>query len=442
MNYKNESMAHRLLQAPYGVNEQGVLTVEGVSVADLANEFGSPLFIYSAARMRESLDRIRTATHHRADLFYSIKANPHPAIVKVFHEAGAGAEIASGAEYEFARQAGVAPERIVFAGPGKSTAELEHVIDRGIAEIHVEATDELDRLSDIAAAHKVPVSISLRINPVDSAQGGSMRMGGKAIQFGIDEEQIDAVLGRYGDDPWISIKGIHLFAGTQILDAEVLLTQWEHSLSLAKRIARKLERSLDTIDLGGGLGIPCFAQEKELDLALIESRAETLFSVLDEEPFLKNARVILEPGRFLAGPAGIYVTKVVSMKQSRAQWFAVTNGGMNHHLAASGNLGQVIKKDYPLLLASGVNRPHDQSVTVVGPLCTPLDTYGRKTPLPMPEVGNLIAIMQSGAYGLSASPNGFLSQPMAAEVLIDQGKPQLIRAPGSFENPITHPIGF
>lgn len=442
MDYQNDSMAHRLLQAPYGVNDEDVLTVEGVSVADLANEYGSPLFIYSAARMRESLAQIRAATHHRTDLFYSIKANPHPAIVKVFHDAGAGAEIASGAEYEFARRAGVTPERIVFAGPGKSTAELEHVIKRGIAEIHVEATDELDRLRIVAAAHKVPVSISLRINPVDSAQGGSMRMGGKAIQFGIDEEQIDTVLAQYGNDPWITIKGIHLFAGTQILDAEVLLTQWAHSLSLAKRIARKLDRPLATIDLGGGLGIPCFAQERELDLALIAARSQALFATIDEEPHLKNARVILEPGRFLAGPAGLYVTKVVSMKQSRDQWFAVTNGGMNHHLAASGNLGQVIKKDYPLLLASGVNRPHDQAVTVVGPLCTPLDTYGRKTPLPLPEMGNLIAVMQSGAYGLSASPIGFLSQPIAAEVLIDQGEPRLIRAAGSFENPVTHPIGF
>ncbi|MFK7965990.1 MAG: type III PLP-dependent enzyme [Burkholderiaceae bacterium] len=442
MNAQNDSMAHRLLAPPFGVNDQNILTVEGVSVEDLANEYGSPLFVYSAARMRDALNQIRAATHQRVDLFYSIKANPHPAIIRVFREAGAGAEIASGAEYEFARRAGVQPDRIVFAGPGKSTAELAHVVKRGIAEIHVEAIDELERLRTIASNQETPVSISLRINPVDSAQGGSMRMGGKAIQFGIDEERIESVLATYQNDPWVTIKGIHLFAGTQILDADVLLAQWTHGLGLAKRVAQLLGKPLDTIDLGGGLGIACFPQEKPLDLEVIKSRAPAVFSILDDEPLLTQARVILEPGRFLAGPAGIYVTQVASMKQSRDQWFAVTNGGMNHHLAASGNLGQVIKKDYPLLLATGVNRAHDQKVTVVGPLCTPLDTYGRKTPLPMPKVGDLIAVMQSGAYGLSASPSGFLSQPMAAEVLIDNGKPQLIRAAGSFENPVTGPIGF
>lgn len=436
------SLAHRLLTESFAVNANGSLTIEGLCVTDLAQEHGSPLFIYSAARMRQSLAAIRAATLNRADLFFSIKANPHPAVVKVFHEAGAGAEIASGAEYEAARRAGVPPDRIVFAGPGKSSEELSHVIARGIDEIHVEAFDELERLAHIATEQQTRVSISIRINPVESAQGGSMRMGGKAIQFGIDEEQLELVLDRYKQHDWLDIAGIHLFAGTQILDAQVLLKQWSHGLELAKRVARLLGRPLRTIDLGGGLGIPCFGKEAPLDLALIEAGAPALFASITDEPLLANTRIILEPGRFLAGPAGVYITRVVSMKQSRGEWFAVTNGGMHHHLAASGNLGQIIKRDFPLLLANHVASPHDQKVTVVGPLCTPLDTYGRKTPLPMPQVGDLVAVMQSGAYGLSASPVGFLSQPMAAEVLIDGGKARLIRAAGTFEQAITHPIGY
>ncbi len=430
------SMAHQLLTGAFGTSAQGVLEVDGIAVNALAQRFGTPLFIYSAAQMRAALTRLRAATHQRCDLFYSIKANPHPAVVRVLHEAGAGAEIASGAEYEVARRAGVAPSRIVFAGPGKSDAELHHVISRGIAEIHVEAADELIRIASIAEQTKTRVAVSLRINPADAALGGSMRMGGKAIQFGIDEEQLDAVLALLTQSPMLDLAGIHLFAGTQILDAEVLLKQWAHGLALGKRIARQTGKPVSTIDLGGGLGIPYFAHEQALDLALIEARFGALMASLDDEPLLADTRIILEPGRFLAGPAGIYLSRVVSVKESRGECFAITDGGMHHHLAASGNLGQVIKRDFPLLMANRVQDAHADKVTVVGPLCTPLDTYGRKTPLPKPQPGDLIAIMQSGAYGLSASPIGFLSQPIAAEALIDNGQVQLIREAGSFEQPL------
>lgn len=434
-------MAHQLLSGAFSSSAQGVLLVDGVPVDDLAQRFGSPLFVYSAAQMRTALARLRTATHQRCDLFYSIKANPHPAIVRVLHEAGAGAEIASGAEYESARRAGVDPSRIVFAGPGKSDAELRHVIAGGIAEIHVEAADELIRIAAIAAELDTQVSVSLRINPADAALGGSMRMGGKAIQFGIDEEQLDTVLSLLNDYPRLELAGIHLFAGTQILDADVLLRQWAHGLALGKRIARQSGKPLRTIDLGGGLGIAYFAHEHPLDLDLIEARFGALVASLDDEPLLAETRIILEPGRFLAGPAGVYVSRVISVKMSRGECFAVTDGGMHHHLAASGNLGQVIKRDFPLLMANRLHDAHADKVTVVGPLCTPLDTYGRKTPLPMPQTGDLIAIMQSGAYGLSASPMGFLSQPIAAEVLIDEGQVQLIREAGTFEQPLKPAIG-
>ncbi len=441
-------LADRLLVPPYGVDRRGMLTVDEWRVADLVETYGSPMFIYSANRMRCALTSLRAATHGRADLYFSIKANPHPAIIQVFLREGAGAEIASGAEYETARRAGVGPQRILFAGPGKSSAELRHVIDRGIGEIHVEAEDEIARISRIAAELETRVNICLRINPVDSAQGGSMRMGGKPIQFGIDEERIDAVIDAWRHDPWLQIAGIHLFAGTQILDAQVLVTQWSHALELGRRIGRYLGQPLASIDLGGGLGIPYVAHEQAIDIELLTRLSEPLFNAVAGDPWLSGTRIVLEPGRFLVGEAGIYVTEVISVKESRGQWFIVTNGGMHHHLAATGNLGQVIKRDYPIVVATrmpliGSDPPLEpHPMTIVGPLCTPLDTWGRKTALPMPVVGDLIAILQSGAYGLSASPNGFLSQPIAAEVLIDRQGPRLIRAGGTFESPITPPIGF
>ncbi|MEZ5739748.1 MAG: type III PLP-dependent enzyme [Burkholderiaceae bacterium] len=432
----------RLLEQLHGVRD-GHLAIGNHDAAALAARFGSPLFVYDAALLRRALADLRGATLGRIDVYYSVKANPNPAIIQVFGQQGAGAEIASGAEYEAARRAGIDPGRILFAGPGKSTAELEHVIARGIGEIHAEAEDELDRLVDIARRLQRRIKVSLRVNPVDAAQGGSMRMGGKAAQFGIDEETLPAVIGRFAASPGLEIVGVHLFAGTQILDSGVLLRQWRHGIEVAGRVARELGRPLQTIDLGGGLGIPYHGKDQPLDLAHLQAGMPTLFALLDADPLLAKARVILEPGRYLAGPAGVYLARVVSVKASRGQWFAITDGGMHHHLAASGNLGQVIKRDYPLLLASRADAPvSDTPVTVVGPLCTPLDTWGRNTPLPLPVLGDTVAILQSGAYGLSASPVGFLSQPMPAEVLVDGDRIEQIGVRGTFENPRPQPLPF
>lgn len=429
-----EGLAHQLAHEHFGVSG-GELAIEGLAASALVAEFGSPLFVYSANVMRHNLRALLDATHQQADVYYSVKANPNPAVIRVFAEAGAGAEIASGTEYEYARRAGVAPERILFAGPGKSNDELAHVITRGIHEIHAEAVDEIERISWIAGELGRTVSVSIRVNPDQAAQGGSMRMGGQATQFGIDEDQLEQVVARFATDDNIRIVGVHMFAGTQILDAATLIDQWQHGLAVADKLAGLLGRPLRTIDLGGGLGIPYFGKESALDLALVKQSFGALLDTVQGNPMLRDSRLIVEPGRFLVGPAGVYLARVVSMKTSRDQSFAITDGGMHHHLAASGNLGQIIKRDYPVMLANRALEPHDQPVTVVGPLCTPLDTYGRKTRFPMPRNGDLFAVLQSGAYGLTASPLGFLSQPAPAEILVDGGQPSVIRPRGSFHNP-------
>jgi diaminopimelate decarboxylase len=396
------------------------MTVGGIRVSRLAKEFGTPLYAYDAALLRARLATLR-AHLPGIDVFYSVKANPNLAVIAVFAREGAGLEVASAGEYLRARAAGGEPGRIVFAGPGKTGEELRLVVAKGIGEIHVESREEIAFLAELGGAGGPPIRVAVRVNP--KVSGGAMRMGGQAAPFGFDEEILDDVVRDVRERPGLSFEGIHVFAATQILDPQLLLAQWRHAIDLGRRFGAR------TIDLGGGLGIPYFHGESELDLALLGRGARQLLPGCD-------ARVILEPGRYLAGPAGIYLARVLGVKESRGRTFVVLDGGMHHHLAASGNLGQVIKRDYPVVNASRGDAPA-LDVTVCGPLCTPLDTLAREASLAQPRPGDLVAVLQSGAYGLTASPVGFLSHPMPAEVLVEGGRAALIRPRGTFERPLT-----
>ena len=413
------------------------LVVGGRTVQSLAEEFGTPLYIYDATVMRRCFAQLKAALTGFADIYFSIKANPNPAVAALFVQHGAGIEIASAGEYERARQAGAKPQNILFAGPGKRDDELDHVIRNGIGEIHLECFEEIERLETIAARHSKTVAVAIRVNPVASAQGGAMRMGGKPSPFGFDEEQIGDVLSILAGKTHLDLAGLHLFAGTQILEAETLLTQWKHGLDLSARIAAQISRPFRSIDLGGGLGIPYYAGDRTLDLQAIRQGLAPLMAMKAASPLLRDARIIVEPGRYLAGPGGLYVARVVASKVSRGSRFVVTDGGMHHHLAASGNLGQVMKRDYPVVAPARIAEPRLETCSIVGPICTPLDTLARKVALPKLQAGDLIAVLQSGAYGLSASPVNFLAHPAPAEVLVDDGQVSVIRKRETFAHNIS-----
>ncbi|KAB7783601.1 type III PLP-dependent enzyme [Methylorubrum populi] len=423
-------LAAALIAENFSRDAGGVLQVGGLPLTDLAEKFGTPLFVYDAATMRRTYRALCAAVAGFAEVDFSVKANPNPAVIRVFREEGAGAEIASGAEFEAALTAGVAPDKILFAGPGKGAADLDRVVAGGIGEIHLENREEMVRVAAAAERHGVTVRVALRINPGATAQGGAMRMGGKPSPFGFDEEAMDAAIDAVEAMPRLRLVGLHLFAGTQGLKAETLLGQWAYGLGLAARIAQRTGRALETIDLGGGLGIPYFSGEAALDLGAIRAGLPDLIATLRADPRLAGARVVLEPGRYLAGPAGLYAARVLAVKDSRGSRFVITDGGMHHHLAASGNLGQIVKRDFPL--AAGVEDPEAPraATAVVGPLCTPLDMLARAAPLPPLAEGDLVAVLQSGAYGLTASPTGFLSHPTPAEVLVEGGRAEMIRARG------------
>lgn len=402
------------------------LLIGGTAVRELAARYGTPLFIYDGGVMRRSYRMLAEALSDFARIHYSVKANPAPAIIRLFCDEGAGVEIASSGEHRAAQAAGVTPGDILFAGPAKGARELEMVVAGGIGEIHLESFEEIERLTAIAARLKVKVPVSIRVNPVSSAQGGAMRMGGKPAPFGFDEETVSDVVSRVQSAPELDLRGVHIFAGTQILDEAVLLAQWWHGIDVAGRVAAIAGQKLKTIDLGGGLGIPYFAGDGQLDLAKLSAGLPALRRQLKSHPLLADSRLVVEPGRFLAGPAGIYVAAVNAAKISRGTRFLITDGGMHHHLAASGNLGQIIKRDYPVLAPAHMDVAESSPATIVGPLCTPLDTLARKVDMPELSAGDLVAVLQSGAYGRTASPVGFLSHPLPTEILIENGRVEII----------------
>jgi diaminopimelate decarboxylase len=419
------SLTDRLVAGQFGADGPDLL-IGGIPARALAERFGTPLFAYDAALIRASYRTLAAALEGFSGIHYSIKANPNPAVVRVLHVEGAGIEIASLGEFRAALAAGVDPGHILFAGPGKRRSELEAVISAGIGEIHLESAEEMVHAEVIGATLGRRVAVAIRVNPVAEAQGGAMRMGGKAAPFGFDEEDLEAVVDRVAASPHLDLTGVHLFAGTQILDAAVLLGQWRHGLAVASRAAARLGRPLRTIDLGGGLGIPYFTGDGTLDLAAVKAGVPDLVAQKAADPLIRDAHVLVEPGRYLVGSSGVYLAAVLAAKVSRGQRFLVVDGGMHHHLAASGNLGQVIKRDYPVVPASRMGEPVAGPASVVGPLCTPLDTLARKVDMPVMTEGDLVAVLQSGAYGPTASPAGFLSHPAAAEVLVDGGEARLI----------------
>jgi diaminopimelate decarboxylase len=412
----------------------GQLYLDGAGVEDLATRHGTPMFAYSTSVVRSRWSQLRDALPSRYEIFYSVKANPNPAILELFLEQGAGLEVASAGEYWQARSAGCETHRIVFAGPGKTEEELDFVLKRGIGEIHVESAREAERIVGAARRYGIRPRVAIRVNPGAGALGGALRMGGKATPFGVDEEVVEDLVAELARSGAVEVTGIHLFSGTQILDHEILLRQYGRGLEIARRIATRLGRPLQTLDLGGGLGIPYFEHERELDLAALREGLRGLEQSLRSDRAFEGTRFVLEPGRFLIGEAGIYLARVTDVKVSRGKKFVIVDGGMNHHLAASGNLGQVIKRNFPSALVNKLDASQVETVDVVGPLCTPLDTLGRDVDLPTPEPGDLFGIFQSGAYAMTASPLGFLSHPAPPEILIEAGVDRVVRRRGTFED--------
>jgi diaminopimelate decarboxylase len=432
------TLADRLIAKNFGTSD-GELLIGGVRISRIAEEHGTPLFVYDSSILDKQWTDLMRALPDRVEIYYSVKANPTPAIVKTFLSRGSGLEIASGGELHLALSAGCPPERIVFAGPGKRDSEIRDFLQAGGGEIHVESLNEAMRLIGLCDSLGTKVRAAVRINPSAEVQGGAMRMGGKSAPFGVDEEEMGFVVEALEGSSRIRVTGVHIFAGTQILDAAVLGAQYRKCVELARAVARILKKPIETVDFGGGLGIPYFDGDPDLDVEAYGREVRDLISGLDDETF-RSTRFLVEPGRYLVGEAGIYLCRVLDVKSSRGKLYAVLDGGMNHHLAASGNLGQVIKRNFPVAVLNRLAEPSRKTFDLVGPLCTPLDVLARGVELPPVQVGDLVGILQSGAYARSASPLGFLSHPAPAEVLVTNRNYREIRRRGTHSDSLSDTI--
>lgn len=391
------------------------LVVGGVALPELARRVGrTPFYAYDRRLVSERVELLRSHLPRRVHLHYAMKANPMPAVVA--HLAGLvdGVDIASAGELKVALEAGARPDSISFAGPGKSDADLHAALAAGIV-VNLESEGEMERLAAIASERGVKARVNVRVNPDFELKSSGMKMGGGPKPFGVDAERVPAMLRRIGALA-LDFQGFHIFSGAQNLRADSIAEAQRKSVELALRLAQDAPAPVRVLNIGGGLGIPYFPGDERLDVALVAGNLAAILEGLDSR--LPGAQVVLELGRFLVGEAGIYVCRVIDRKISRGHCFLVTDGGLHHHLAASGNFGQVIRKNYPVVVGNRVRGARREIVSVVGPLCTPLDLLADNMEMAGAEVGDLIVVFQSGAYGLSASPAGFLSHPPAAEILV------------------------
>lgn len=393
----------------------GELAIGGRKASALAAEGGStPLFVYSRAHLDARMAELRAALPPRIGVNYAVKANPHPAVIAHMAPLVDGFDIASAGELALTQAAGIDPARISFAGPGKRDAELEAAIAAGVT-LNCESEGEGARALAIGQRLGVRPRIAVRVNPSFVMTGSGMKMGGGAKPFGVDAERVPA-LARLLVAEGAEWRGLHIFTGSQTLSAVSIIEAQANVLRLAAELAEATGAALPKLNMGGGLGIPYFPGDTPVDLPKVGAAlADQLGSL---PPVLRDTELCMELGRYLVGEAGVYLARIIDRKQSHGTTFLVTDGGLHHQLAASGNFGTVVRRNYPSAIATRYGVEATEEVNIVGCLCTPLDRLADNAMMPRADVGDLVAVFCAGAYGASASPSAFLGHGPAAEILI------------------------
>ena len=392
----------------------GQLLIAGKTVSQVVQIAGqTPCYVYDKAVINANVERLR---HYFPDisLHYAIKANPLPSLVSHVSTLVDGLDVASGQELATALATSTGTDNLSFAGPGKSIKELTMALASGIT-INVESKTEIQRVIELTEQLDTDANIALRLNPDFELKSSGMKMGGGSQQFGIDVEQLSDTLDLLRD-PRLHLKGLHIFTGSQNLRPESIISAHNNIFDLVESLIEQYQIEIQHLNIGGGFGIPYFPGDTELELQPIADNLKSLRQNYISK--FGDCEFILELGRYLVGNAGIYLCEITDVKISRGKRFLVTNGGLHHHLAASGNFGQVIRKNYPLAVVNKMDSTELEVVDVVGPLCTPLDILGSNMELPKANIGDLVGVYQSGAYGFSASPRDFLSHPHPIQLLL------------------------
>ena len=395
--------------------EDGELMIGGERLSLLAARVGqTPFYAYDRSLLRARVAALRHILPQGIKLHYAMKANPMPAVVGFMTGLVDGIDVASAGELKVALDAGADPQEVSFAGPGKRDAELRQAVASRVL-INIESFREVAALAAISVELGLAARVAVRVNPDFELKGSGMKMGGGPKQFGVDVEQIPELLSQIGHAK-LAFEGFHLFAGSQNLRSESICEAQQKSYELALRLAQHAPAPVRFLNLGGGFGIPYFPGEQRLDLTAIGDNLARIVHRAQAE--LPDASFVIELGRYLVGEAGVYVTRIVDRKISRGQVYLVTDGGLHHHLSASGNFGQVVRKNYPVSIGNNADSLETETSSVVGPLCTPLDLLADRMRLAPAKAGDLVVVFQSGAYGASASPQGFLGHPACVEVLV------------------------
>ena len=393
----------------------GELAIGGHTATDLVEAAGrTPLFVYSRDLIERRVAALREAMPDRLKINYAIKANSFQPVLRMMSELCDGLDIASGGELDMVRETGFDLLRVSFAGPGKRDAELENAIASGVT-LNLESEGEAKRALAIAERLGKTPRLAIRVNPDFELKGSGMKMGGGAKPFGLDAERVPA-LAKLIIDAGCEWRGLHIFTGSQALDADAIADTQRQVLELADRIGREIGIPLPKLNMGGGYGIPYFYGDQPLDIAAVGARLEERFADLPDS--LAEAELFIELGRYLVGEAGVYLTRIVDRKVSHGETYLVTDGGLHHQLAASGNFGTVVRRNYPVAIASRFTAEAEEVVNIVGCLCTPLDRLADLAHLPRAEVGDLVAVFCAGAYGATASPSAFLGHGPAKEILV------------------------
>lgn len=393
------------------------LVIGSLTVREIEKLIGrTPFYAYDKSLIEQKINQLKAQLPSKISLHYAVKANPYPALVHHIKPLVSGFDVASKKEMLLALQTGMPAQEISFAGPGKTEDDISAAILAGIT-LHVESITEINRAINLGEElNKLP-NIAIRVNPAFELKASGMKMAGGSKPFGIDEELLAELLQSL-DYKKVNLRGFHIFAGSQNLKEEAIIETHQKTFALAQSLIELSPTKLDYVNIGGGLGIPYFPGEKRISITPISENLEQLLSQYQSS--FDGIEIIMELGRYLVGEAGVYISKVVDIKESRGTQYAVCDGGLHHHLANSGNFGQVIRKNYPVAIGNKLTTDDiaHQQVTIVGPLCTPLDILADKMTLPKIEINDLVVVFQSGAYGASASPQDFLSQPSLSEILL------------------------
>lgn len=395
--------------------KNGELYIGDRSISTIATEFGTPSFVYAKSVIERKHKLIRDTLPQKLQIYYSIKANPNFEIVQMMGQCYDGVDVASEGEMQLAIKAGISRNNISFTGPGKRFDELYSAIKQDIGCITIESEREIEHISSICKELKKRATICIRINPPFEITQSGMRMGGGPGKFGVDSDTVPNLIKDVLKNEYLRFDGIHIFTGSQNLQSDKIIHNFGNILQFSDHLSSSMGIALKSINMGGGFGIPYFAKDEELDINQIGIDLKRLLDTFwNSHP---ETSIKIESGRFLVGECGIYLSRVLYRKVSHDTTFIIIDGGMHHHLAASGNLGQSLaRRPMPLTTANKLDSPMEK-VHVSGPLCTPLDTFGN-VDIPKAEEGDFIAVLNSGAYGLTASPAGFLSHALPREIIL------------------------